>query len=196
VSEFLTLDGVMQGPGGPDEDRRGGFEYGGWMLASNDDAVGDYILEGLAGCGGLLIGRRTYDIFAGYWPLQPPGDPWAAIMNDLPKYVVSRTLSEPLSWSGSTLVMGDIAEGIRRLKKGPGKDIFVIGSGELVQTLMRDDLVDEYRLMVHPLVLGTGMRLFREGSPKTALTLTGTKATSKGVVILTYRTAQEGSRRK
>jgi dihydrofolate reductase len=196
VSEFLTLDGVMQAPGGPDEDRRGGFEYGGWILPFFEDSEGDYIRKGLSASGGLLLGRRTYEIFAAYWPVQPPGDPMAAIINSLPRYVVSRSLQEPLAWNGSTLVTGDIAEGIRHLKDQPGKDILVIGSGELVQALMRHDLVDEFRLMVHPLVLGTGMRLFREGSKKTSLTLIDVRKTSRGVLILTYRSIPDSSKKQ
>src|SRR6476661_9143121 len=162
VSEFLTLDGVMQAPGDPNEDRSGGFDRGGWQLDYFDDVFGRVMMDGFAATGGFLLGRRTYDIFAAYWPKQSAEDPLAGTLNGLPKYVVSTTLSEPLAWQNSTLLGPDIAAEVTRIKEGPGKDIQVIGSGDLVQTLARLGLVDEYRLMVHPLVLGTGKRLFRE----------------------------------
>jgi len=187
VSEFVTLDGVMQAPGGPDEDRRGGFEYGGWQTAYFNNVEGSVIIGAMKASGGFLLGRRTYDIFAAYWPLQPPDDVLATLMNGLPKYVVSTTLKEPLKWNNSTLIKGDLAEEVTKLKQQNGKDLIVIGSGDLVQTLMKHNLVDEYRLMVHPIVLGTGMRLFRDGSPKTSLKLIDNRTTSTGVVIIAYQ---------
>jgi dihydrofolate reductase len=192
VSEFVTLDGVMQAPGYPWEDRRGGFEHGGWQQPYFDQIGGSYIVNAMAASGGFLLGRRTYEIFAGFWPLQPAGDTMAVMINNLPKYVVSTTLKEPLSWTSSTLIKGDVAEEVTRLKRENGKDLLVIGSGELVQTLMQHDLVDEYRLMVHPVILGSGIRLFREGSPKISLRLIDDKTTSTGVVILTYRPERKG----
>ena len=186
VSEFLTLDGVMQAPGDPNEDRSGGFEHGGWQLAYFDDIFGSVMMDAFAATGGMLLGRRTYETFAAHWPKQPPDDPLAGMMNGLEKYVVSTTLTEPLAWQNSTLIRTDVAGEVGRLREGSGKELQVIGSGELVQTLIRHDLVDAYRLMVHPLVLGTGKRLFREGTALTRLRLVDTKPTSTGVLILTY----------
>jgi dihydrofolate reductase len=186
VSEFLTLDGVMQAPGDPNEDRSGGFEHGGWQLAYFDDIFGSTMMDAFAATGGLLLGRRTYETFAAHWPNQPADDPLAGTMNGLQKYVVSTTLTEPLAWQNSTLIKTDVAGEVAKLKEGSGKEIQVIGSGELVQSLIRDDLVDAYRLMVHPLVLGTGKRLFREGTALTKLRLVDTKPTRTGVLILTY----------
>lgn len=193
VSEFLTLDGVMQAPGDPNEDRSGGFEHGGWQLAYFDDTFGSVMMDAFAATGGLLLGRTTYENFAAHWPKQPADDPLATTMNGLQKYVVSTTLTEPLAWQNSTLIKADVASEVARLKKGAGKEIQVIGSGELVQTLIRHDLVDSYRLMVHPLVLGTGKRLFREGTSLTKLRLVDTKPTSTGVLILTYEPEKSGS---
>ena len=186
LSEFLTLDGVMQGPGAVDEDRSDGFDKGGWQLGHPDDTLGKYVLDGLAGAGGYLLGRRTYDIFAAYWPNQPADNPVARPMNSLPKFVVSRTLSEPLSWQNSTLINGDVASRLRQLKSEVDKDILVIGSGDLAQTLMANDLVDEYRLMVYPVVLGEGKRLFRDADATKRLRLTDSESTSTGVLLLTY----------
>jgi dihydrofolate reductase len=190
VSEFLTLDGVMQAPGDPNEDRSGGFDQGGWQLAYFDDALGSAVMEVLAVTGGFLLGRRTYEIFAAHWPNQPADDPLAGTFNDLPKYVVSTTLSEPLGWQNSTLISGDVAAEIAALKEQPGEAIQVIGSGELVQTLVRHDLIDEYRLMIHPLVLGGGRRLFREELPPVRLRLVDSKPASTGVLIATYAPAE------
>ena len=186
VSEFLTLDGVMQGPGDPNEDRSGGFEQGGWQLPFFDDLFGRTIIDGFANSSGLLLGRRTYEIFAAYWPNQSADDPLAGTMNRLPKYVVSTTLREPLLWQNSTLINASVEHEIAKLKDQPGKEIQVIGSGELVQTLARHDLVDEYRLMIHPIVLGHGKRLFREGGTPVHLRLVDTKPTTTGVLLLTY----------
>lgn len=187
VQEFVTLDGVMQAPGGPDEDRRGGFEHGGWISQNSDQIEGKFIRDSIATSGCLLLGRTTYEIFAAYWPFQPAENTFAAMMNSLPKYVASTTLKEPLKWSNSTLIKGDTAEEVWKLKQMNGKNLNVIGSGVLVQSLMQNNLVDEYRLMVHPIVLGSGMRLFRENSPKTTLKLIDSKTTTTGVVILTYQ---------
>ena len=189
VSEFLTPDGVMQAPGGADEDRSGGFELGGWQGPYFDDAAGTEISEIMAATGGFLLGRVTYDIFAGFWPSAPADDPLADTINSLPKYVVLTTLKEPLEWNNSHLIKGDVAKEIAKLKVEPGKDLQVIGSGDLVQTLMQHDLVDEYRLMVHPVVLGSGKRLFRDGSATTPLRLVDTKTTCTGTLILTYQPA-------
>jgi dihydrofolate reductase len=186
VSEFLTLDGVMQSPGYPDEDPSGGFEYGGWQMPLMDDMAGAEIMAGMATTDALLLGRVTYDIFAGYWPTAPPDDPVADTINSFTKYVVSTTLREPLDWQDSHVIAEDVPGEVGKLKEGSGKDIQVIGSGQLVQTLMQHDLIDEYRLMVYPLILGKGKRLFREGSPKSALRLIESKTSPRGVLIATY----------
>ena len=186
VSEFLTLDGVMQGPGDPDEDRSGGFDRGGWQLPYFDETFGEYVMGGMAEAGAFLLGRRTYETFAAFWPNQPADDPLAGTMNAMPKHVVSTTLSEPLSWENSTLIRDDVPGAIAALREGSGKDIQVIGSGELVQTLIRHGLVDEYRLMVHPLVLGKGKRLFRDLETPSRLRLVESKPTSTGVMLLTF----------
>jgi len=187
VSEFLTLDGVMQAPGAADEDPSGGFEHGGWQLPFFDPTVGAFLMEGFAAVDAFLLGRRTYDIFAAYWPNQPDDDEFARMMNGMPRYVVSTTLSEPLAWQGSTLIADDVAGTIRRVKAEDGKDIQVIGSGELVQTLIGENLVDEYRLMVYPLVLGKGKRLFREATDLSRLELVDASPTAKGVLLTRYR---------
>jgi dihydrofolate reductase len=189
ISEFLTLDGVMQAPGGSDEDREGDFQHGGWQMPYIDDAFGEAVLKGFQAAGGLLLGRETYEIFAAYWPNQPADDPFAATMNEMPKYVASTTLKEPLEWNNSSLLKGDVAEAVAGLKEQPGKDLMVIGSGRLAQTLMRHDLVDEYRLMIHPLVLGTGKRLFGDDDVKLPLKLVDSQTSSTGVLIVTYQKA-------
>jgi dihydrofolate reductase len=186
VNEFLTLDGVMQAPGLPDEDRSGGFEDGGWQMPLMDEEAGRLVTDGLAETGGLLLGRVTFEIFAGYWPNAPGDDPIAQTINKLPKYVVSTTLREPLPWDNSHLLAGDVAEKVAGLNEEAGKDLRVIGSGQLVQTLMEHDLVDRYELLIYRLVLGSGKRLFREGSPKTSLQLIGSHTSNTGVLMVTY----------
>jgi len=189
VNEFLTLDGVMQAPGAKDEDRSGGFERGGWQLEYFDDVFGSTIMEGLAAAGGFLLGRRTYEIFAAHWPNQPAADPLAGTFNALPKYVVSTTLAEPLPWENSRLISGDVPAELGRLKAEPGKELQVIGSGQLVQTLMQDGLVDEYRLWIHPILLGSGRRLFGVADAPIRLRLIDVKPTTTGVLIATYEPA-------
>jgi dihydrofolate reductase len=191
VSQFLTLDGVMQAPGDPDEDRSGGFDQGGWQLAYFDEVFGNFVMQGFAATGALLLGRLTYENFARHMPNQPADDPVAGPMNEWHKYVVSTSLAEPLEWRNSTLIKGDVPSKVAKLKEGAGKDIQVMGSGDLVETLIRHDLVDEYRLMIHPLVLGTGKRLFREETPLTRLRLLDSKTSGKGVLLLTYGPANE-----
>jgi dihydrofolate reductase len=195
VSQFLTLDGVMQAPGDPDEDRSGGFDQGGWQLAYFDDVFGNFVMEGFAATGGVLLGRVTYQSFARHMPNQPAEDPVAGLMNEWHKYVVSTSLAEPLDWQNSTLIAGDVPSEIAKLKEGTGKDIQVMGSGELLQTLIRHDLVDEYRLMIHPLVLGTGKRLFRDETPLRRFRLVDSSASGTGVLLLKYRSANDSSRR-
>ncbi len=186
VNEFISLDGVMQAPGGADEDRSGGFDHGGWQMPYFDDVFARVAAQGMADTDGYLFGRRTYEIMASYWPTQPDDNMFAASLNGLPKYVVSTTLSEPLEWRNSTLLQGDVAKAVAELKEQPGKNLVVLGSGELVQTLMENDLVDEYGLMIHPLVLGTGKRLFREGSAKRPLRLVRSTTSGTGVLITTF----------
>ena len=183
----VTLDGVMQSPGRPDEDRRGGFEHGGWATRYADPAM----WEDMGSGGALLLGRRTYEDFFGFWPHQTD-NPFTDVLNRTQKYVASTTLTEPLPWSNSTLLRGDMAEAVAGVKEKLEKDLVVLGSGELVQTLRRKDLVDEYVLLIHPLVLGAGRRLFPDGSPTTALRLLDTKTTSTGVVIARYQPADGG----
>jgi dihydrofolate reductase len=185
VAEFVTLDGVMQAPGNPDEDRTGGFDKGGWQLEYFDDALGASVLGALEETGGFLLGRRTYETFAAHWPKQPAEDPLAGTFNTLPKWVVSTTLRDPLAWQNSTLIAGDVAAAVRSIAAEDGKDVQVIGSGELVQTLIREDLVDEYRLMVHPIVMGQGKRLFRDDTAA-RLRLVESKPTTTGVLINRY----------
>lgn len=185
VAEFVSLDGVMQAPGGEDEDREGGFQHGGWQMPYNDEVAGERIGASMAKTGAFLFGRKTYDIMAAYWPTQPDDDPFAKILNGLPKYVASTTLSEPLTWQRSTLLQGDAAKAVAELKEGDGGDIVVLGSGGLVQTLYENDLVDEYALMIIPIVLGSGKKLFRD-VPRKALKLADSVTTSTGVVMATY----------
>ncbi len=179
----LSLDGVMQAPGRPDEDRRGGFEHGGWAAPY---AAMTSAGRSIATNGALLLGRRTYEDFYSVWPNRTD-NPFTAVLNNIQKYVASTTLSEPLSWSNSTLLKGDAAEAVARLKQEPGKDLLVMGSGVLVQSLMRRNLVDEYVLLIHPLVLGSGRRLFPDGGAFAALRLVDTRTTPTGVVIATYQ---------
>jgi dihydrofolate reductase len=182
----------MQAPGSPDEDRSGGFDHGGWQLSYFDDTLGASILGALEETGGFLLGRRTYDTFAAHWPNQPADDPLAGTFNELPKWVVSSTLRAPLTWQNSTLIQGDAVKGISDVRAGDGKDIQVIGSGELVQTLMKHDLVDEYRLMIHPIVMGSGKRLFRDEAAAARLRLVESTPSSTGVLIARYVPDRDG----
>jgi dihydrofolate reductase len=190
VNVGLTLDGVMQAPARPDEDRRGGFEHGGWAAPYYDSVVAQKQAEAMArGEGGsLLLGRRTYEDFFAVWPKRTD-NPFTDVLNNRQKYVASRTIREPLPWQNSTLLQGDAAEAVARLKEEPGGDIGVLGSGQLVETLMRHDLVDEYVLSIHPLILGSGRRLFADSGTYATLTLVESVTTTTGVVITTYRPA-------
>jgi dihydrofolate reductase len=185
VTEHLTLDGVMQAPGRPDEDTRGGFQHGGWAIPNNDEIMARVMGEGMAKGGPLLFGRRTYDDFYGFWPHQKD-NPFTDVLNGVEKFVASRRLTDPLPWKNSTLLKGDAAETVKELKEQSGEDIGVVGSGELVQSLIRHRLVDEYLLMIHPLVLGSGRRLFPE-DVHSSLRLVDSVTTTTGVVIATYR---------
>jgi dihydrofolate reductase len=185
VFESITLDGVMQGPGRADEDTRGGFQFGGWATRYADEVGGQVAAEGMATTGALLLGRRTYEDFYSFWPSQPD-NPFTAVLTNTPKYVASRTLEEPLPWANSTLLRGEVGDAIGRLKGALEKDLVVLGSGDLVETLMHRDLIDRYILLIHPLVLGTGQRLFVGGSPTAALQLVASTVTTTGVIIATY----------
>jgi dihydrofolate reductase len=194
VFENLTLDGVMQAPGRPDEDRRGGFAHGGWAdvqvrTPDADPVLASIVGESMANTGALLLGQRTYQDFYGYWPKQTD-NPFTQVLDNTQKYVASTTLTEPLPWRNSTLLEGDAAGAVARLKQQPGKDLVVLGSGVLVQSLMRADLVDEYVLLIHPLVLGSGRRLFPDGGPPTTLRLVDAKPTTTGVLVATYQPAE------
>ena len=186
VFNSLTLDGVMQAPGRPDEDTRGGFEHGGWAVPYNDEIMGKVMAEGMADPGPLLLGRRTYEDFSSFWPRQTD-NPFTEVLDNTLKYVASTTLAEPLEWRNSELLDGDAAEAVARLKAQPGKDLTVLGSGELIQSLRRRDLIDEYLLLLHPLVLGSGRRLFPNGGPAATLRLVDATPTTTGVIIATYR---------
>jgi dihydrofolate reductase len=187
VIEHVTLDGVMQAPGRPDEDTRDGFEHGGWAQDRTDEVMGRKMGEGMARGGPLLFGRRTYEDFFSFWPNQTD-NPYTEVLDNAEKYVASTTLQEPLPWHNSTLLAGDAADAVAELKQQPGKDFGVLGSGQLVQSLMRRNLVDEFLLMIHPLVFGTGRRLFPDGGPFAPLRLVDSVTTTTGVVIATYET--------
>jgi dihydrofolate reductase len=188
VIEFLSLDGVMQAPGAPDEDTEGGFRHGGWQRPYVDEVLGATAAEGMAGTDAYVFGRKTYEHMAAYWPRAPEDDPYAGHLNSTPKYVASRTL-EVVEWRNSRLIQGDVPGEVAKLKGQPGKNIAVLGSGELVQTLIEHDLVDEYFLAVFPILLGNGKRLFRDSDRAIRLTLADSKPTSTGGVMLTYRPA-------
>jgi dihydrofolate reductase len=193
VGEFLTLDGVMQAPSYPWEDTEGGFKYGGWQMPYFDDEKGKIIGELIAAADALLLGRATYQIFAAYWPNAPKDDPIGVgdKLNSIPKYVVSTTLDK-VEWNNSTLIKKNVEEEVAKLKQQPGSGLlYVTGSGKLAQSLMKAGLVDEYVLMIHPIILGSGKRLFENGVGPMYLKLVDSKTTGSGVVILTYRPADK-----
>jgi dihydrofolate reductase len=187
VIEFVTLDGVMQGLGSPDEDRDGGFEHGGWAAPYGDEVQQAAALNGLQATGAYLFGRRTYEKMLAFWPGQPDSNPMASHLNATPKFVATRTLTdEQLTWSNARVLDGELASAVQGLKGESHGDIVVLGSGVLVQELIANELVDGYRLFLHPLLLGTGKRLFREMDRPRRLRLTGAEPTSTGVVMLSY----------
>ena len=191
VGTFLTLDGVMQAPGGPDEDRDGGFERGGWSVNYWDEGMGEVMNDQFADVDSLLLGRRTYEIFAAHWPnVDTEGDPVAEKLNSMPKHVASRTL-DAVEWNNSTLLSGDVAEAVEELKGADEDTILVQGSANLIQTLLAHDLVDEFWLWVFPLVLGEGKRLFGDGTVPANLGLTSAETSSTGVQMLRYERAGE-----
>jgi dihydrofolate reductase len=188
VTSSLTLDGVMQAPGRPDEDVRGGFDRGGWAHPYNDEVMGRAMGEGMTKTGALLLGRRTYEDFASVWP-QRKDNPFTGYLDNVQKYVASTTLSGPLPWKNSTLLEGDAAGAVADLRQQPGPDLAILGSGQLIQSLRRRGLIDEYVLLIHPLVLGSGRRLFPEGATPGSLRLVGSVTTTTGVMIGTYQPA-------
>jgi dihydrofolate reductase len=188
VTEFVTLDGVAQAPGGPDEDRDGDFAYGGWQAPLVGEGAGGVVFEEASRMDALLLGRRTYDIFANYWPKAPPEIPFTALLNGIPKYVASRALAEPLAWQGSTLVADDLAASITALKDR-NDEVHVIGSLDLVQSLLRFRLVDRMNLWLYPVLLGSGKQVFGGGTVPTAMRLIESVTYPNGSVHLVYETA-------
>ena len=188
VTEFVTLDGVAQAPGAPDEDDDGGFAHGGWQAPLLDEESGGVVFEHANSMDALLLGRRTYDIFAGYWPSAPEEFPFTGLLNGVPKYVASRTLAGPLAWHRSTLLTGDLAESITALKERHD-EVHVIGSLDLLQSLLRFGLVDRMNLWLYPLLLGSGKHVFGGGTVPTALRLTESVTYPNGTLQLAYETA-------
>ena len=188
VTEFVTLDGVAQAPGGPDEDREGGFPHGGWQAPAADSESGRVMFEQAASMDALLLGRKTYEIFANYWPSAPQDIPFTSLLNGVPKYVASRTLAGPLAWQGSTLLANDLLESITAVKERHD-EVHVIGSLNLLQSLLRFGLVDRMNLWLYPLLLGSGKQVFAGGTVPTALRLTESVTYPSGTLHLTYETA-------
>jgi dihydrofolate reductase len=188
VGTFLTLDGVMQAPGGPEEDREGGFEHGGWLAPHFDEMMGQIMTEEFRRATGFLLGRKTYDIFAGYWPNQPDDDGIATGLNTKPKWVPSRTLSSA-DWHNTTVIKGNAAEEIARIKQQHAGEINVPGSSNLIQTLLKHDLIDEFHLWTFPVVLGTGKRLFDDGTIPIGLKLTRSELSTTGVLFHVHERA-------
>jgi dihydrofolate reductase len=190
VTTFLTLDGVMQAPGGPGEDDDGGFKHGGWSVTYWDDQMGQVMSEATSKPFAMVLGRKTYDIMAAYWPTAPE-ETGARVFNDATKYVASRSLPDLERWSNSVLISGDAADGLATLKKEDGPELQVHGSANLIQSLLRNNIVDEYRLWVFPVVIGSGKRLFADGTIPSGLKLVDSKVSTTGVVIGTYEPAGE-----
>lgn len=188
AGEFITVDGVYQGPGGPDEDVDGGFANGGWVVPFIDDELGEFIVSMINSADAFLFGRKTYDIFAASWPMTPDDDPVGAKLNSSPKYVASNTLTSA-DWNNTTILSGDVASEIAKLKEQDGGDIQLAGSGNLIQTLLKNDLLDELILLIFPVVVGEGKRLLGEGTLPRSLKLVSSKAFGSGVVVSTYQRA-------
>jgi dihydrofolate reductase len=182
----ISLDGVIQAPGRPDEDTRGGFDRGGWAVPYNDEIMAQRMGEGMSSSGAMLFGRRTYEDFYEYWPKQTD-NPFTPYLNEATKYVVSSTLSEPLPWQNSILLSGDPAVNVAALKADTGPDLGIVGSGELVRSLLTAGMIDRYLLLIHPLVLGQGRRLFDEVGPGVEFELVDSLVTSTGVIIARYQ---------
>lgn len=187
LTTFLSVDGVMQGPGGPDEDRSGGFDRGGWLVPHFDEDTGRFMTEVFDRADAFLLGRRTYDIFAASWPkVTDPNDPIASRLNTLPKYVASTTLGSA-DWHNTTIIKGDVVAEVARLKEAPGRELQVHGSGMLARTLIENDLLDEFRLLVFPVLVGAGRRLFADAGVATGLRLVDSRTTGSGTAIHVYR---------
>jgi dihydrofolate reductase len=191
VNEFMALDGVAQAPGAADEDATGGFKHGGWHMRYFDDTSQKWVLQSINEAGGFLLGRRTYEIFAAYWPNAPEEEQVIAQpLNTKPKYVASTALTEPLDWQNSNLLPGDVPNAVAALKQDDGADLHVIGSTQLVQTLIAHDLVDEFRVMIDPLLLGGGKRIFRDDGALRPLRLVDSQVTTTGAILATYAPAE------
>jgi dihydrofolate reductase len=187
VNEWMTLDGVVQAPGYADEDTSGGFQHGGWHLRYFDDTSRAWVVEGYAAAGGFLFGRRTYEQLASYWPHAAEEEKAIADpLNHLPKYVASRTLTEPLEWEHARVLKGDVADAVTALKQEDGDDLHVVGSTELVRTLIEHDLVDRFRVMIDPVVVGGGKRIFGDDGIRRPLRLIQGQVTATGAILATY----------
>ncbi len=190
ATTFTTIDGVVQSPGAPEEDPRGGFDLGGWVIPYADDGMGGFIADVLARADAFLLGRRTYEIFAGHWPGVADENPVAEVLNRLPKHVASTTL-RTLDWRGAELIDGDVVAAVEELKRSPGRELQVHGSGNLLRTLMGAGLIDRHRMLVFPVALGTGARLFAHRDTASSYELESSETTDAGVLLLTYRPAGE-----
>jgi dihydrofolate reductase len=191
ADEWMTLDGVVQAPGQPDEDPSGGFQHGGWHVGYFDDLAQRQVVDSVVNAGGFLLGRRTYEIFAAHWPNASEEEQvLAEPLNTKPKYVASRTLAEPLAWQNSTVLQGDVADAVAAVKQQDGEDLHLIGSSQLTQALVERDLVDEFRLMIDPVVVGGGKRLFGDDGVRRPLRLVDSQVTTTGVIIATYALAK------
>jgi dihydrofolate reductase len=190
VLSFVTLDGVMQAPGGPEEDKTGSFKWGGWSVGYWDDFLGKIMGEQMGRPFDLLLGRKTYDIFAGYWPKLGNDNPAAVRLNKAKKFVVSTTLRKP-EWANTTVLKNNVVSEIKKLKEQDGPEMQVHGSGNLIQTLLKHDLVDEFRLKIYPVTLGRGKRLFAEGTIPAGFQLVESNTSPKGVIVASYLRAGE-----
>ena len=187
VQEWVSLDGVAQAPGSPNEDKSGGFKHGGWHLPYFDDMSRNWVVENLTGAGGYLLGRRTYENFAGHWPNASAEEQvLAQPLNTRPKYVASTTLTDPLAWQNSTVLKGNVATAVAALKQKDGGNLLVIGSPKLLQSLIAHDLVDEFRMMIDPLVVGSGKRIFGDNGALRPLRLVDSRVTTTGAILATY----------
>lgn len=187
VNNNITLDGVTQGPGRPDEDTRGGFAHGGWARPYTDEAMGEVMGKMMSNTSALLMGKRTYEDFASFWPKQPKPNPFTDVLDSTLKHVATTTPSEPLEWENSVPLGPDVPAAVDDLKKQGSGDVVILGSGELVRSLMPEGLIDEYVLAIHPLVLGTGQKLFGETGAPTGMELIHSTTTTTGVIIAVYR---------
>ncbi len=188
VQAWMTLDAVVQAPGSPKEDTSGGFEHGGWSLPYFEELAMAWTVENLSAASGFLLGRRTYEAFAAHWPnASPEEQPLAELLNAKPKYVASTTLTGPLDWENSSLLQGDVAHAVRKLRQEDGDYLLAIGSAGLVKSLIERDLVDEFRLMIDPLMVGGGKRLFPEDRALRSMALVDSQATPSGAILVTYR---------